>query len=710
MTVLRGALLVDGTGAPPRPADVVIEADRIAAVEAPGTRRPATGDGDVVDLDGLVLAPGFIDCHTHYDAQVLWDPDLTPSSWHGVTTVVMGNCGFGIAPTRPAGRETIARTLENVEGMSVEALFAGIPWTFETFPEYLDAVERAGPKLNVAVMLGHTPLRLYVLGEEAAERDATSAEIEEMRRLVGEALDAGAIGFASSRQPAHAGAWGKPVPSRLATVDELMRLAEPLAERGRGTFAITHGPDFGPVELAELSVKTGRPVTWTALNASPGAFRLLDKAEARGGEVWPQVACRPIVFQVTLAEPAPFARADAFAQVLSVPSAERSRFYRDPAWREQARADVVRQWHYGWDKVFVAETGAHPELADGPSLAELGAQRGVDPLDVLCDVALDDDLSTRFRVVVANDDAASLAGLLRDDRTLLGLSDAGAHASQLCDAVFATYLLEHWVRETGTLSLEKAIWRITGHPAAVFGIPGRGRVAPGYFADLVAFDPAAVGVERMERVWDLPAGADRLIARSHGLHQVWVNGELASDGDGDGRPRAGRLIRDGGTAAGPARAIERTSWRFRGSSASTTTSSSQRTCGRTTCPPPSATAGHGSPGSRGGCASSRATWPSAKTRRDTGQIAGRSAEFCFRSPAGSRRSASPGTKPTTGPCCSTTSCPAATTVAPGWPTWTAITPTRRCASPPSRASAGRRSSSAATVTSRWPASGPTTTG
>ena len=549
MTVLRGALLVDGTGAPPRPADVVIEADRIAAVEAPGTVS-GDGDGNVVDLDGLVLAPGFIDCHTHYDAQVLWDPDLTPSSWHGVTTVVMGNCGFGIAPTRQAGRETIARTLENVEGMSVEALFAGIPWTFETFPEYLDAVERAGPKLNVAVMLGHTPLRLYVLGEEAAERDATSAEIEEMRRLVGEAIDAGAIGFASSRQPAHAGAWGKPVPSRLATVDELMRLAEPLAERGRGTFAITHGPDFGPVELAELSVKTGRPVTWTALNASPGAFRLLDKAEARGGEVWPQVACRPIVFQVTLAEPAPFARADAFAQVLSVPSAERSRFYRDPAWRERARADVVRQWHYGWDKVFVAETGAHPELADGPSLAELGAQRGVDPLDVLCDVALDDDLSTRFRVVVANDDAASLAGLLRDDRTLLGLSDAGAHASQLCDAVFATYLLEHWVRETGTLSLEKAIWRITGHPAAVFGIPGRGRVAPGYFADLVAFDPAAVGVERMERVWDLPAGADRLVARSHGLHQVWVNGELT--GDGHGSPRAGRLIRDGGTAAGPA--------------------------------------------------------------------------------------------------------------------------------------------------------------
>jgi N-acyl-D-amino-acid deacylase len=460
----------------------------------------------------------------------------------------MGNCGFGIAPTRPDARETIARTLENVEGMSVDALIAGIPWTFETFPEYLDAVERSQPRLNVAAMLGHTPLRLYVLGEEATERDATPAEVDRMRQLVGEAMDAGAIGFASSRNSAHAGAWGKPVPSRLAAVDELMRLAEPLGERGRGTFAITHGTDFGPAQLAELSAKTGRPVTWTALNASPGAFRLLDKAEARGGRVWPQVACRPIVFQVTLAEPAPFARADAFAEVLSVPPDERARFYRDPAWRERARADVARQWYYTWDKVFVQETTTHPELADGPSLAELAAERGVDPLDVACDIALDDNLGTRFRVVVANDDTESLGRLLQDDRTLLGLSDAGAHASQLCDAVFSTYLLEHWVRRTGTLSLEKAVWRLTGHPAAVFGIPGRGRVAPGYYADLVAFDPAEVGVEQMRRVWDLPAGADRLVAESRGLHRVWVNGTPMEDG----RPRAGRLIRDGGTAAGPA--------------------------------------------------------------------------------------------------------------------------------------------------------------
>src|SRR5579871_2880275 len=236
MTVLRGGLLVDGTGAPARPADVVIEADRIAAVQAPGT---VSGDGDAVDLDGLVLAPGFIDCHTHYDAQVLWDPDLTPSSWHGVTTVVMGNCGFGIAPTRPEHRSTIARTLENVEGMSVDALEAGIPWTFETFPEYLDAVAAQSPRLNVAAMIGHTPLRLYVMGDDAVERPATAHEIATMREHVAGALAAGAIGFATSRAPTHAGAGGRPVPSRQAEPDEVFAITQALADAGRGIVQIT---------------------------------------------------------------------------------------------------------------------------------------------------------------------------------------------------------------------------------------------------------------------------------------------------------------------------------------------------------------------------------------------------------------------------------------------------------------------------------------
>src|SRR5579871_1472814 len=234
--LLRGARVVDGTGSPGRAADVAVTGNRIAAVAEPGE---LAAGAEVVDLDGLVLAPGFIDIHTHYDAQVLWDPDLTPSSWHGVTTVVMGNCGFGIAPTRPEHRSTIARTLENVEGMSVDALEAGIPWTFETFPEYLDAVAAQSPRLNVAAMIGHTPLRLYVMGDDAVERPATADEIATMREHVAGALAAGAIGFATSRAPTHAGAGGRPVPSRQAEPDEVFAITQALADAGRGIVQIT---------------------------------------------------------------------------------------------------------------------------------------------------------------------------------------------------------------------------------------------------------------------------------------------------------------------------------------------------------------------------------------------------------------------------------------------------------------------------------------
>ena len=260
--VLRSAQVIDGTGAPARSVDVGITDGRIAAV---GDVK-ANGAAEV-DLDGLVLAPGFVDIHTHYDAQVLWDRDLTPSCWHGVTTVVMGNCGFGIAPTRPEHRSTIARTLENVEGMSVEALEAGIPWTFETFPQYLDAVGAQPTRLNVAAMIGHTPLRLYVLGDEATERPAKDEEVDRMRAIVAEALDAGALGFATSKSPTHAGAGGKPVPSRLAETDEVYRIAEALKEAGRGIMQITPGARYAPSRTADP------PGTMRTPLPMPGFFR-----------------------------------------------------------------------------------------------------------------------------------------------------------------------------------------------------------------------------------------------------------------------------------------------------------------------------------------------------------------------------------------------------------------------------------------------------
>ncbi len=545
---LRGATVVDGAGAPARRADVAVDDGRIVAVTEPSAGPDAD---EVIDLDGLVLAPGFIDIHTHYDAQVLWDPDLTPSSWHGITTVVMGNCGFGIAPTRPEHRSLIARTLENVEGMSVEALEAGIPWTFETFPEYLDAVEAQPLRLNVGALLGHTPLRLYVLGDEATERAATDAEIREMRELVSQAVEAGALGFATSKSPTHAGADGKPVPSRLAELEEVRRLAEPLGQLDRGVLQVTPGPGLFLDEFAALSTELSRPVTWTALLTGFGergtATRLADRTAELGGEVWPQIACRELTMQITLEDPFPLAAIDPMNEVLARPRAERAEVYADPDWRSRARESVGRAWRKRWAKTRVAETTRHSALV-GRTIADIAEERGAAPFDVMVDLALDEELRTRFTVVLLNDDEVEVAELLADRRCVLGLSDAGAHASQLCDACFSTYLLGYWVREQKVLSLEAAVWRLTGHPAQVFRIPGRGRIEAGCAADLVAFDPDTVGHEPLERVHDLPAGADRLIARSRGIAATWVNGVAATR---DGMPvdgaTGGELIR--GTSA-----------------------------------------------------------------------------------------------------------------------------------------------------------------
>lgn len=548
-TWLRGGQVVDGSGAPARRADVLLAEGRVASV---GEIAPADRKGAVeVDCDGLVVAPGFIDIHTHYDAQVFWDPELTPSSWHGVTTVVMGNCGFGIAPTRPEDRGTIARILENVEGMTLEALEAGIPWAFESFPEYLAAVERLPLRLNVAAFVGHTPVRQYVMGEAATERAATAAEVEAMCAIVGAAIDAGAIGFSTSHAASHVGAYGKPVPSRLSELDEIWALASELGRRGVGVVEATWGPDLFVEEFARLARDIDRPVSWAAIMATRRdpdyAPDVVARTERAGGLVRPQIAPRPIVVQIILTEPGPFANVPSFVEVLALPAEARPARYRDPEWRARAGGEIAAAWGDIVDRAHVSESRRHADLVGAGTLGTLAAERDTSAFELMLDLALEENLETRFHVPMTNDNEEQIALLLNHEGLLLGLSDAGAHTSQLCDADFATYLLQHWWREKEAISLEKAIWRLTGQPAEFLGLEGRGSLSPGSVADVVCFDPARVGTRGLERVYDFPAGADRLVARSEGIEHVWVGGvpirRSGADLPSAGPAAPGRVLR-----------------------------------------------------------------------------------------------------------------------------------------------------------------------
>jgi N-acyl-D-aspartate/D-glutamate deacylase len=533
--VVRGGTIVDGTGRPGVRGDVGIRGGQIAALGEVKGRAAQT-----VDAGGLVVAPGFVDVHTHYDAQVMWDRMLTISPWHGVTTVVMGNCGFGVAPTRPDHRGLIMRTLEKVEGMSLDALETGLgqAWPFETFPEYLDAVERRGTALNVAVLLGHTPLRLYVMGEDATERPATPDEIARMRAIVREAIDAGAIGFATSKASTHIGYAGKPVPSRAATFAEVEALAGALGEAGRGILQATVGRELFFKEFETLARATGRPVTWTALLAGmmgPGSHReLLEKSRAlvkQGLQVVPQVTCRTLNFEFQLKEPFIFESMSVFKPISVADHAGKVRLYGDPDFRRAFKESFDRPRKgavfagLSWARTWISWYPPDPSLEER-MVSEVAAERGVDPTDLVLDMALATNLDARFRMAVFNHDEAEVIELLTEPDTVLGLSDAGAHASQLCDACFSTYLLSRWVREKQAIALPEAIRMLTSRPAEVFGITDRGRLATGLAADVVVFDPATVGASKLRRVHDLPAGADRLVADASGIEAVIVNGTI----------------------------------------------------------------------------------------------------------------------------------------------------------------------------------------
>jgi len=555
---ITGGTIVDGTGKPGFTGDVGIKDGKVVALgQAEG---PAA---QTIDATGKVVSPGFVDVHTHYDAQILWDRMLTISPWHGVTTTVIGNCGFGVAPTREIHRKMIMQTLEKVEGMSLEALEAGLgtAWPFETFPQYLDALEKRGSAINVAALFGHTPLRLYVMGEESTERAATADEVGAMKKLVREAMEAGAIGFGTSVSVSHNGYAGKPVPSRQATPEEMDALVSVMGEMKRGLMQITIGRDFSTRHMAEVSRKYNIPVTWTALLShlyGPGGHRkqldLAAEQRKSGALVIPQVSCRPLNFEVTFAEPFIFDVMPFMNELAKADAREpgtRRRAYADPAWREKLRSEVTPLFRNWWDRVIIAWSPSHRELEE-LLLTAAAAKLGKDPVDLALDISLADDLLTRFRMAVMNFDEKEVAELITDPNTIIALSDAGAHASQLCDACYSTHLLGHWVRDRKVFTLEEAVHNLTQRPAEMFGITDRGLLAEGRPADVVVFDAKTVNPGPLKRVYDLPAGADRLVSEASGIDAVVVNGKVIRRNNQDtvaaNDKLPGRLLRHGRAA------------------------------------------------------------------------------------------------------------------------------------------------------------------
>ncbi|HEX2436966.1 MAG TPA: amidohydrolase family protein [Methylomirabilota bacterium] len=550
--LIKNARIVDGTGGPSFMGDLGVQGGVIRAV---GRGNGATA-GRVIDADGLALAPGFVDPHTHYDAQIAWDPMVTCSPWHGVTTVIMGNCGVGVAPVRESTREILMQDLVNVEAIPYDVMKAGIDWQWESYGEYLDAIDRRGLGINVAGLVAFTPLRHYVMGEASFERAASEDEIATMRRLLREALEAGAFGFTTTTSRNHVGYQGRPLACRNASREELIGVVRGLQDARRGAIEIILGSggmdtvnDRDIELLRELTTASGRPVTWLALFAHPGQPDFHDQTFAKLGDLVkqaiPQVTPRPIMSQGDLRNPTMFGSFASWQKAFNRPAAEQIALYRDLEFREAFRQELdSRQRSHMWGQMRVLEVG-RPELAEhvGRTLEEIAARQGKRPVDAYFDLGIADDLNTRFQSSTFNFDPAGIERLITDDRCLIGLSDGGAHVDFICDVGYATALLDIWVRRNKVLSLEKAVHKLTQVPARIFGIPDRGVLAEGQVADLVLFDPDTVTAKTPRYAYDLPRNGRRLVSESEGIKATFVAGtQLYDDGRHTGA-MPGRILR-----------------------------------------------------------------------------------------------------------------------------------------------------------------------
>jgi len=553
---IAGGSVVDGTGAARHRADVGIRDGRIVAageIDEPATR--------TIDASGLVVAPGFVDIHTHYDAQAFWDPALTPSPLHGVTTVVGGNCGFTIAPLAASEADYLMRMLSRVEGMPLESLAAGVPWDWQTFGEYLDRLDGT-LAVNAGFLVGHSALRRVAMGDRSHE-PATDDDVATMCRMLGESLTAGGLGFSSSQAPTHNDGDGEPVPSRAATPDELVALSRVVGDHPGTTleFIPTVGPfsDEHVALMAAMSASAGRPLNWNVLVVGGGSetyraqLEASDRAAEQGGRVLALTVPAVMQLHLNFRSGFLFDALPGWGPTMALPDEEKMRALTDPGVRRQLRESAESDtglFHamLRWDRLQIGETFAPENQAlSGRTIADVAAERGADPFDALLDVVVADDLRTVLMPPARGDDPESWrlrSEAWRDPRVVVGASDAGAHLDMLATFSYSTSLLAA-NRAHELLPLEEAVHLLTDVQARLYGIRDRGRIAEGWYGDVVVFDEDRVGPGPVHTRYDLPAGAGRLYAEAEGIEHVLVNGtEIVAGGALTG-DRPGTLLRSG---------------------------------------------------------------------------------------------------------------------------------------------------------------------
>jgi N-acyl-D-aspartate/D-glutamate deacylase len=539
--VVRNGTLVDGTGLPPYRADVGVQGGRIAAIG-----RIRERGAEEIDAEGHVVTPGFVDAHTHLDAQLFWDPLATSSCWHGVTTAVVGNCGFTLAPSKDGERELVLRNLERAEDIPAESMAAGVPWGWERFAEFLDALDAIPKAVNVAAYLGHSALRTWAMGERAFDEPASDDDLKLMASEVVDAMRAGAVGFSTSRSGNHRTSDDRPVASRVATWDEVVALAGELARSGGGIFQLANesamasaDPDARAESMArlrELAVSTGVPTTFGVTTfGDPRRWRelleLIDETAAAGGRMFGQSSGRESGVLYSFQTWLPYDEMPVWRDVRRLPLAEQLGALRDPATRQRL-VEAARDGTYSlgggpqrpvdYDRIFAVEQMVRPN----PSIADLAAARGVEPVDVVIDLAVESELAQFFAFVTGNADPSDVATILRHPRTVMTFSDSGAHVSQLINASLPTHLLAYWTREQELFTIERAVQMLTLVPATAWGFSDRGLVREGFVADLNVLDPTRVAPDLPKVAVDFPGGAKRLTQTATGFLATVVGGEV----------------------------------------------------------------------------------------------------------------------------------------------------------------------------------------